>query len=119
MDAHMTSDGHIVLMHDDTVDRTTNGSGLVSDFTLQALQELEVAGNWTQDDGATTPYQGQGLQIPTVEEVFQRFPNYPMVIEIKQESPSMAEPFCALIRRFAPLALRSLQRRAAMKSATS
>ena len=100
MDADMTSDGHIVLMHDDTVDRTTNGSGLVSDFTLQALQELEVAGNWTQDDGATTPYQGQGLQIPTVEEVFQRFPNYPMVIEIKQESPSMAEPFCALIRRY-------------------
>jgi glycerophosphoryl diester phosphodiesterase len=100
MDAHMTSDGHIVLMHDDTVDRTTNGSGLVSDFALQALQELEVAGNWTQDNGVTTPYQGRGLRIPTVEEVFQRFPNYPMVIEIKQESPSMAEPFCALIRNY-------------------
>ncbi|MFL7839171.1 MAG: glycerophosphodiester phosphodiesterase [Candidatus Promineifilaceae bacterium] len=100
MDAHMTSDGHIVLMHDDTVDRTTNGSGLVSDFTLEELQQLEVGVNWTQDEGATYPYQGKGLQIPTVEEVFQRFPDYPMVIEIKQDSPSMAEPFCVLIRQY-------------------
>ena len=99
MDAHMTRDGHVVLIHDDTVDRTTNGSGLVSDFTLQELQALEAGGNWSQD-GATYPYQGQGLVIPTVEEVFQRFPDYPMVIEIKQESPSMAEPFCALIRQY-------------------
>jgi glycerophosphoryl diester phosphodiesterase len=100
MDAHMTSDGHIVLIHDETVDRTTNDSGLVSNFTLKEIQKLEVGINWTQDGGATHPYRGQGLQIPTVEEVFQRFPDYPMVIEIKQQSPSMAEPFCALIRRY-------------------
>ncbi len=99
MDAHMTKDGHPVLLHDDTVDRTTNGSGLVSDMSLDEIKALEVGGNWTQDDGASYPYKGQGMQIPTVEEVFQRFPDYPMVIEIKQESPSMALPFCDLIRR--------------------
>ena len=100
MDAHMTRDGHGVLIHDDTVDRTTNGSGMVSEFTLEELQDLEVGGNWTQDGGVTYPFKGQGLRIPTVEEVFQRFPDYPMVIEIKQETPSMAEPFCALIRQY-------------------
>jgi glycerophosphoryl diester phosphodiesterase len=100
MDAHMTRDGHIVLIHDDTVDRTTNSSGQVSAFTLEELQNLEVGVNWTQDGGATYPYQGAGLKIPTVEDVFQRFPDYPMVIEIKQESPSMAEPFCDLIRQY-------------------
>jgi glycerophosphoryl diester phosphodiesterase len=100
MDAHMTRDGHIVLIHDDTVDRTTNGSGRVSDFTLEELRELEVGVNWTQDGGATYPYKGEGLKIPTVEEIFQRFPGYPMVIEIKQESPSMAGPFCDLIRQY-------------------
>jgi glycerophosphoryl diester phosphodiesterase len=82
------------------VDRTTDGSGLVSNLALQELQELEVGGNWTQDGGVTYPYQGQGVRIPMVEEVFQRFPDHPMVIEIKQELPSMAEPFCALIRRY-------------------
>lgn len=100
MDAHMTSDGHVVLMHDDSVDRTTNGSGLVSDYALEELKALEVGGNWTQDDGGLYPYEGQGVQVPTVEEVFQRFPDYPMVIEIKQETPSMAGPFCALIRKY-------------------
>jgi glycerophosphoryl diester phosphodiesterase len=100
MDAHMTSDGHVVLMHDDTVDRTTNGVGLVSDHTLEEIRALEVGGNWTPDDGKTFPYNGKGLQVPTVEEVFQRFPDYPMVIEIKQEEPSMAGAFCDLIRGY-------------------
>ena len=100
MDAHMTADGHIVLMHDDTVDRTTDGSGPINEMTLEDLKALEVGVNWSQDGGATTPYKGQGLQAPTVEEVFLRFPNYPMIIEIKQETPSMAEPFCNLIRQY-------------------
>lgn len=100
MDVHMSADGHIVLMHDDTVDRTTSGSGHVSEKTLAELKALEVGGNWSPDGGATTPYEGRGLQVPTVEEVFRRFPNYPMVIEIKQETPSIAGPFCALIRQY-------------------
>lgn len=100
MDLHMSRDGRIVLIHDATVDRTSDGSGRVSDLTLAELQALEVGVNWTQDDGATYPYRGQGLRIPTLEEVFQRFPDYPMIIEIKQETPSMAEPLCALIRQY-------------------
>lgn len=100
MDAHMTKDGQIVLMHDDSVDRTTDSSGLVSELTLEEIRSLEVGGNWTQDNGTTYPYKDQGLQVATVEEVFQRFPEYPMIIEIKQESPSMAEPLCALINQY-------------------
>jgi glycerophosphoryl diester phosphodiesterase len=100
MDAHMTRDGHVVLMHDDSVDRTTDGAGLISNMTLEEIKALEVGENWTQDDGATYPYRGQGLKVPTVEEVFKRFPDYPMVIEIKQVTPSMADPFCALIRQY-------------------
>ncbi len=99
MDVHMTGDGHVVLMHDDEVDRTTNGTGLVSDHTLAEIKALEVAGNWTQD-GVTYPYQGQGLRVPTLSEVFERFPDSPMIIEIKQDSPDMTGPFCDLIRRY-------------------
>ena len=100
MDAHMTADGHVVLMHDNMVDRTTNGTGLVSDMTLEEIRALEVGDNWSSDGGETYPYAGAGLQVPTVEEVFQRFPGYPMVIEIKQEEPSMAGAFCELIREY-------------------
>ncbi len=45
LDVHYTSDGHIVVIHDDQVDRTTNGSGPVSDHTLAQLRALD-AGSW-------------------------------------------------------------------------
>lgn len=98
MDVHMTRDGVLVLMHDETVDRTTSGTGRIRDLTLAELQSLEVAGNWTQDAGRTYPYRGKGLRVPTLEQVFQRFPGYPMNIEIKQPSPSLVAPLCRLIR---------------------
>lgn len=98
LDAHMTADGHVVLLHDDRVDRTTNGQGLVWELSLAQLQTLEVADNWSQDGGATFPYRGRGLHVPTLDEVFARFPNYPMVVEIKQTDPPMGTQLCALIR---------------------
>ena len=100
LDVHMTKDGHIVVMHDDTVDRTTNGSGKISEMTLMEIKSLEVGVNWTQDDGATYPYRGQGLRVPTLAEVFYLFPDAPMNIEIKQAEPSMAQALCVMIRRF-------------------
>jgi glycerophosphoryl diester phosphodiesterase len=100
MDINMTKDGRIILMHDTTVDRTTNGSGAIPDLTLAEIQALEVGVNWSQDNGQTYPYRSQQLQVPTIDHVFERFPNYPMVIEIKQEEPSMVAPFCALIREY-------------------
>ena len=45
LDVHLTSDDHIVVIHDDTVDRTTNASGPVADFTLNELRALD-AGSW-------------------------------------------------------------------------
>ena len=45
LDVHLTRDGHIVVIHDDTVDRTTDGQGRVADFTLAELRELD-AGRW-------------------------------------------------------------------------
>ena len=97
MDVQITADGHIVLLHDDTVDRTTTGTGPVNGLTLAQLQSLEVGGNWTADDGASYPYQGQGLTIPTLAAVFERFPDYPMNIEIKAEDPAIAPVLCRTI----------------------
>lgn len=100
MNVNMTGDGHIVLNHDITVDETTDGTGVISDMTLAEVQTLDAAYDWTQDDGATYPYRGQGIAIPTLEEVFQTFPDFAMIVEIKQESPSMAQPLCDLLRQY-------------------
>jgi glycerophosphoryl diester phosphodiesterase len=100
MDIHQTKDGVLILMHDDTVDRTTDGSGSIKEMTLAEIKALDAGHYWTDDEGATYPYRGQGITVPTLEELFQTFPDMPMNIEIKQDSPSIVEPFCALIHEY-------------------
>jgi glycerophosphoryl diester phosphodiesterase len=100
MDVHSTSNGALVIMHDDTVDRTTDGSGPIHGYTLAELKELDAGYRWTADDGATFPYRGQGITVPTLEEVFQALPDAPMNIEIKQVQPSIVAPLCELVRAY-------------------
>jgi glycerophosphoryl diester phosphodiesterase len=98
MDLHGTADGVLVVIHDSTVDRTTDGTGPVQDFTLAALKALDAGYRWSPDDGGTFPYRGQGITVPTVEEVFAAFPAMPMNIEIKDLDPPLIAQFCSLIR---------------------
>ena len=100
MNVHMTKDGYIVLIHDATVDSTTEAAGRVDEMTLAEIKELEVGVNWTQDDGETFPYRGAGLQIPTMEEVFEALPDYPMNIEIKSESTTSGKRLCEIIKEY-------------------
>jgi glycerophosphoryl diester phosphodiesterase len=99
MDIHSTADGVLVVIHDSTVDRTTDASGAVHDFTFAELQTLDAAYRWTPDDGQTYRYRGQAITIPALEAVFVAFPEMPMNIEIKQAEPSFAAPLCQLIRK--------------------
>ncbi len=98
MDMHGTADGKLVIMHDSTVDRTTNGSGRINEMTLAEIKALDAGYNWSEDDGQTYPFRGMGITMPTLEEVFTAFPDYRMNIEIKQAEPSIIEPFCQMIR---------------------
>jgi glycerophosphoryl diester phosphodiesterase len=97
---HSTADDILVLMHDSTVDRTTNGSGPIRAFTLEELKTLDAGYNWTSDGGQTFPFRGSGITVPTLEEVFTALPAVRMNIDIKQEKPSLVEPLCKTIRAF-------------------
>lgn len=81
-DTHITKDGHLVVIHDDSVDRTTNGTGKVNDLTLQEIQSLD-AGYYFRDEKGEYPFREKGVYIPTVEEVFIKYPNMRHLIEIK------------------------------------
>jgi len=100
MDIHITKDGELILMHDETVDRTTDGTGEIESMTLTDLKKLDAAYDWSPDEGKTFPYRGQGIQVATLEEIFQAFPEMRMTIEIKKTNSSMAKPFCDLIREY-------------------
>jgi glycerophosphoryl diester phosphodiesterase len=100
MDIHSSADGVLVIMHDDTVDRTTDGSGPIHQMSLAQLKSLDAGYHWTSDEGQSFPFRGQGVEIPTLEEVFSELPGYPMNIEIKQADPPIAEQFCQMLRDY-------------------
>lgn len=81
-DTHITKDGHLVAIHDATVDRTTDGSGLVNEMTLAEIQDLDAGFHW-EDENGQRPYRGEGLYIPTVEEVLRAYPDHRHLIEMK------------------------------------
>ena len=92
LDVALTSDSHTVVVHDDKVDRTTNGCGLVTSHTLAALRELD-AGSWF---GA----QFAGERIPILDEVLARYNGRAHIhIEIKGKSPSLSQRTADLIRK--------------------
>jgi len=100
MDAHITRDSQIVLMHDEQVDRTSDGTGLIEEMTLDELKKLDAAYKWSQDGEKTFPYRGHGVTVPTLEELFQKFPQIRYVIEIKKTQNPIDNPLCTLIRKY-------------------
>lgn len=82
-DAQLTADGHVVLIHDNSVDRTTNGTGRVGHLTLAQIKELDAGYRFTPDNGATFPYRGKGLTIPTFAEALASVPNGLFLLEMK------------------------------------
>ena len=100
MDVHQTVDGVLILMHDDTVDRTTDGSGTIKEMTLAEIEQLDAGHYWTDDEGQSYPYRDQGITVPTLESIFMAFPEVPMNIEIKPDDTAVAADMCALIQSY-------------------
>jgi len=93
LDVGLTRDGQVVLMHDRTVDRTTNGTGDLGAFSLEELEALE-AGSWFSEEFGGEP-------IPTLREVIQfARGKLKLNIEIKtsREEPAIAAAVVEIIR---------------------
>ena len=101
MDVRATADGVPVVIHDATVDRTTDGSGPVDSFTLAELRRLDAAYRFSPMTSPDTfPLRGTGICIPTLREVFTAFPDAHMIVEIKEHNPELAEAIISLVREF-------------------
>jgi len=100
MDVFSTSDGVLVVHHDGDLERTTDGTGHIHDKTLAELQTLDAAYWFTTDDGATYPLRGQGITVPTLEQVLDGFPQMPMIIEAKQIEPPIVDELGDLIEAY-------------------
>ena len=82
-DVQSTRDGEVVVIHDATLERTTNGTGRVGDHTLAEIRGLDAGFRFTPDGGRSYPYRGAGINIPTLSEVLESFPHARMNVEIK------------------------------------
>ncbi len=100
IDIHMTRDGVLVAIHDESLDRTTNAKGLVQDFTFSELKKLDAAYHWTNDEGRTYPFRGRGIKIPSLNEIFSAFPKQAISIEIKQNDPPIVAALRELINHY-------------------
>lgn len=99
-DIHGTADGVLMAYHDDSVERTTDGEGLLREMTLAQIKELDAGYQWTPDDGESYPQRGKGLTVPTLEALFEAFPGMRFNIDIKQQAPSIVRPFAEMIRKY-------------------
>lgn len=99
MDLRASADGHLVIMHDATVDRTTNGSGRIDSLTLAQIEALDAGYRWQNPEGSF-PFRGKGVRIPTLDTVLSSFRHKRLLIEIKPDSPEISRQFCATLSRF-------------------
>ncbi len=102
LDVHATSDGHLVVSHDPTVDRTTNGSGNFADLTLAEVRTLDNAYWWAPGADVSPgrepdsyPFRGRApgdpdFRVATLEEVLEAFPGVVLNLDIKQTAPEVA-----------------------------
>lgn len=102
MDLRTTADGHLVVLHDATVDRTTDGRGAVNEMTLAQLKTLDAGYRWTADQGRSFPFRGRGITVPTLSEVLAAFADTPLITEIKEKRPETGQSVCDLLRRHGP-----------------
>ena len=101
LDIHFTRDKHVVVCHDPTVDRTTNGSGRIKDMTLAELQQLDAGYNFCVD--GEYPYRGMGVVIPEFEELLKAFPDFPFNVETKPDDPELRQAYYELLRKYGRL----------------
>jgi len=97
IDVRLSRDGHVVVTHDATVDRTSNGHGRVDRLSLTELKRLDAAHRFT--DPAGKHYRKQGIQFITLDEMFELFPTSRINIDIKDNAPEAAKAVATAIEK--------------------
>ncbi|WP_380701463.1 glycerophosphodiester phosphodiesterase [Salinithrix halophila] len=112
IDLQMTKDGHLIALHDETLDRTTNGTGQVKDHTLAEIKQLD-AGSWFNEQyPAYAKAEYKGLKVPTLDEVLKRFgKNKKYYIETKAPDiyPGMEEKLLCTLKKYGLTSKKSLR----------
>lgn len=97
IDIRLSKDGYLIVTHDDTLVRTTDGNGRVADYTLAELKTLD-AGYQFKDESHESPWRGKGQQLLELSELFAAFPDVGVNIDIKDTHEEAAQRVADTLR---------------------
>jgi glycerophosphoryl diester phosphodiesterase len=98
LDVHLSRDGVVVVHHDRRLERTTDLAGLVAERSAAELSRADAGCRFVGADG-TRPFAGQGIGIPTLDDVLARYRGVPVVIEMKLNTAELATRVVRVIRK--------------------
>ena len=96
LDVRTSRDGVVMVFHDASVERTTDGTGDLAAKTFRELRELDAGFHFRDPDGREA-FRGRGVRIPTFEELLEALPNTPLNVETKDSRSAV--PLVEIIRR--------------------
>ena len=97
-DVHLTKDKKLVIWHDPTLERNTNGKGTLESHTLEDLKKLDAGYTFTKDGGKTFPFRGKGVKLCTLDEAFKACPNERFNVDLKSKEPEIVDEFIKVVR---------------------
>lgn len=97
-DAWLTRDGHVVLSHDANGRRMAGLDRDICQSTLEEVRSWDAGWGFVNAEGRR-PFAGQGVQVPTLDDVLEAFPGMPVNLDVKQPWPDMVPPLLRTIRR--------------------
>lgn len=91
LDVHLTADGQLAVIHDETLERTTDHTGRVADQTMAQIREADAGATFSREGDSGFPFADRGLRVPTLAEVLEWLPDsLGLVIEIKARAAANA-----------------------------
>ena len=97
-DLRVSRDGQLVVFHDPTLERTTDGHGAVDQHSVAELKRLDAGAKFTRDGGRSFPWRGRGVTVSTFDEIVEALPRHlPCIIELK--TAAATEPLRQAVRR--------------------
>ncbi|MBY7102259.1 glycerophosphodiester phosphodiesterase [Bacillus sp. 6YEL31] len=103
IDLQMTKDGHLLAMHDETVNRTTNGKGLVKEHTLEEMKQLNLGSFFNEKYPNLAKKEFENAKVPKLKEIIEMFghnANYYIETKSPDEYPGMEEKLLEIIKYY-------------------
>ena len=98
-DVHLSKDGVLVIWHDPTLERNTDGRGTVESHTLGELKALDAGYTFTKDGGKTFPFRGHGIRMCTLEEALAECPHQRFNVDLKSTDTAIVDEFIRVVRK--------------------